>query len=66
MFASEVFEGRPGDFLLQTAAEDFRHGKAITEQVAQKVFKYLDYNSRRVVSKHQIRLLLVFYKDKHG
>lgn len=32
---------------------------------ARKLFKFIDYNEARVISKHQIRLLILYYKDFH-
>ena len=34
----------------------------INDTDARKVFKFLDYNDARVVSKHQIRLLIMYQK----
>lgn len=34
----------------------------ITAVEARKVFKFLDYNEARVVSKHQIRLLILYHR----
>lgn len=37
--------------------------RPIQESDARKLFKFLDYNEARVISKHQIRLLILYAKD---
>ena len=34
-----------------------------TEAEARRLFKFIDYNNQDLVSKHQIRLLILYYKD---
>lgn len=38
----------------------------LNECDARKLFNFIDYNETRVISKHQIRLLILYYKDFHG
>ena len=33
------------------------------ESDARKIFKFIDFNEARVISKHQIRLLILYSKD---
>ena len=35
-----------------------------SESEARKLFKFLDYNNANIVSKHQIRLLIMYYKEQ--
>ena len=37
-----------------------------SESEARKLFKFLDYNNANIVSKHQIRLLIMYYKEQLG
>ena len=55
------WESRQGNYLLQSFSA--KADKEITEDDARKIFKFLDYNEARVVSKHQIRLLITYHKD---
>lgn len=36
------------------------------ESDARKLFKFIDFNEARVISKHQIRLLILYSKDVAG
>ena len=38
----------------------------MTEEDAKKLFSFLDYNEARIVSKHQIRLLISYQKNVNG
>ena len=64
MFARHQWEARHGNFLFQGSTLGGQDG-TISDTEARKVFKFLDYNEARVVSKHQIRLLLVYHKHVH-
>ena len=35
-----------------------------SESEARKLFKFLDYNNASIVSKHQIKLLIMYYKEQ--
>ena len=35
-----------------------------TEAEARRLFKFIDYNNANIISKHQIRLLIVYYRDQ--
>ena len=37
--------------------------RPITDNEARKIFKFIDFNEARVISKHQIRLLILYSKD---
>lgn len=59
------WESRHGNYLLQgqeAKGSIQQSGGDITEEDARKIFKFIDYNEARVVSKHQIRLLILYQK----
>ena len=51
-FARSKWEHRHGNYLLMPQGQNMRNGSAITEDEARKIFKFIDYNEARVVSKH--------------
>ena len=64
-FAREKWEHRQGNYLLHEQGEQAigSKSKPFKESDARKIFKYIDYNEARVISKHQIRLLILYAKD---
>ena len=68
LFAKSKWDSRHGNYLLQVAGQDNVRGgkKEITEDDARKIFNFIDYNDARVISKHQVRLLLLYNKDAMG
>ena len=65
VFAMRQWESRHGNYLLQgqeAKGSIQQSGGDITEEDARKIFKFIDYNEARVVSKHQIRLLILYQK----
>ena len=48
---------------MQGAGQEMQGTKPLKEKDARKIFKFIDFNEARVISKHQIRLLVLYYKD---